>query len=40
MAEKYTKKQFQAQYPDDDACLRAILERRYGKADACPNCGV
>ena len=40
MAEKYTRKQFQAQYPDDSACLQAILQRRYGKADACPKCGV
>lgn len=40
MADKFTFKQFQAQYPDDDACLRAILERRYGKADACPKCGI
>lgn len=38
--DKYTRKQFQAQYPDDAACLLAILERRYGKADACPQCGV
>jgi transposase len=40
MANKFTFAQFQAQYPDDDACLAAILERRYGKADACPNCGI
>ncbi len=40
MADKYTRKQFQAQYPDDSACLQAILQRRYGKADTCPNCGV
>jgi len=40
MAEKFTRKQFQAQYPDDAACLQAILERRYGKAEACPGCGV
>src|SRR5438270_634522 len=40
MADKFTRKQFQAQYPDDAACLLAILERRYGKADACPKCGV
>src|SRR5581483_7680427 len=40
MADKFTFAQFQAQYPDDDACLAAILERRYGKADACPQCGV
>jgi len=37
---KFTRKQFQAQYPDDAACLQAILQRRYGKAEACPNCGV
>lgn len=40
MAEKYTFKQFQAQYPTDDACLDAILQRRYGAADVCPHCGV
>lgn len=40
MAAKYTHKQFQAQYPDDAACLQAILERRYGNIDCCPNCGV
>ena len=40
MAAKYTFQQFKGQYPDDDACLNAILERRYGKADACPQCGV
>ncbi len=40
MAAKYSFKQFQAQYPNDEACLLAILERRYGKAEACPNCGI
>ena len=40
MAEKYTRKQFQAQYPDDAACLQAILARRYGNTDVCPHCGV
>lgn len=40
MADKFTRKQFQAQYPDDGACLQAILKRRFGKADSCPNCGV
>ena len=38
--DKFTRKQFQAQYPDDSACLLAILERRYGKAEMCPHCGV
>jgi len=40
MAAKYTFKQFQAQYKDDDACLDAIMQRRYGAIEACPNCGV
>jgi transposase len=40
MTEKFTFKQFQKRYPDDDACLLAILQRRYTKLDACPSCGV
>ena len=40
MADKFTFQQYKNQFPDDDACLAAILERRYGKADACPKCGV
>ena len=40
MADKFTFKQFQAQYPDDAACLDAILQRRYEHIEACPNCGV
>lgn len=40
MAAKYTKQQFQAQYPDDAACLLAVIQRRYGDIDCCPNCGV
>ncbi len=40
MAEKYTFKQFQAQYPDDDACLRSIFNRKYGETKYCPSCGV
>lgn len=40
MADKFTFAQFASQYPDDDACLAAILERRYGKAEACPECGI
>ena len=38
--DKFTFRQYQAQYPDDDACLLAIFERRYGKAEACPKCGI
>lgn len=40
MAKKYTRNQFQAQYPDDGACLQAMLQRRYGKAESCPHCGI
>lgn len=35
---RYTFKQFKAEYPDDEACLKAVLENRYG--DTCPRCGV
>jgi len=36
----YTFKQFKDEYPNDDACLEAIMQRRYGKTEACPQCGV
>jgi transposase-like protein len=35
---RYTFAQFKAEYPDDRACLKAVLENRYG--DTCPRCGV
>ena len=38
--DKFTFKQFQAQYPDDAACLDAIMQRRFGGLDCCPSCGV
>lgn len=38
---KYTFKQFQAQYPDDATCLKAIMRVQYGETRlACPGCGV
>lgn len=37
-AMRYTFKQFRTEYPDDQACLMAVLENRYG--DTCPRCGV
>ena len=40
MAAKFTFAQFKAQYPNDDACLQAIFDRRYEKSDVCPQCGV
>lgn len=35
---RYTFAQFRNEYPDDAACLKAVLENRYG--DICPRCGV
>lgn len=39
--QRFTFKQFQARFPDDDACLLEIFKRRYGaESESCPNCGV
>ena len=35
---KYTKKQFEAQYPDDNSCLHKIFVTRYGNETECPKC--
>ncbi len=35
---RYTLKDFKDEYPDDRACLLAVLENRYGTT--CPRCGV
>lgn len=35
---RYTLKDFKTEYPDDKACLLAVLENRYG--NTCPCCGV
>ena len=38
---KYTFKQFQAEYPDDGACLDKIMAEQYGGTEfACPSCGA
>lgn len=37
---KYTFAQFKNQYPNDEACLDAILARRYPNLKHCPVCGV
>lgn len=37
---KYTFKQFQAQYPNDEACLDAIMLRKFGTEPTCPGCGT
>jgi len=35
---RYTLKQFKEEYPDDNSCLKAVLDNRYG--NTCPKCGV
>jgi transposase-like protein len=35
---RYSFKQFREEYPDDDACLKSVLDNRYGTT--CPKCGV
>lgn len=37
---RYTIKQFNEEYPDDDTCLDAIFNERYGDVNICPHCGV
>lgn len=37
-AMRYTLEDFKNEYPDDDACLQAVLDNRYGTT--CPKCGV
>lgn len=37
---RYTFKKFQELYPNDDACLEAIFQNRFGDLKACPRCGV
>lgn len=36
--EKFTIKQFNDKYPDDDACLNEIFQQRYGSLTTCPKC--
>jgi transposase len=37
---KYTFKEFQAEYPDDAACLDRIMQEQYGGTECtCPGCG-
>lgn len=35
---KFTIKEFHERYPDDNACLDDLFERRYGHLTACPQC--
>lgn len=36
----FTLKQFNEQFPGDDACLKHMFKSRYGTLAACPKCGV
>ncbi|RNJ51903.1 IS1595 family transposase [Methylocystis hirsuta] len=36
----YSVREFFAEFPDDDACLKRIMEVRYGLRHACGKCGV
>ncbi len=40
MASKLSVKQFFARFPDDDACLKHIMEVRHGLRHLCEACGV
>src|SRR3990167_6120201 len=35
---KYTIKEFRKDFPDDNACLNYIFNKRYGKGFVCPSC--
>ncbi len=37
---RYTIKQFQADFPNDDVCLDTVFENRYSHVKDCPKCGV
>lgn len=37
---RYTKRDFEAEYPDDDACLDTVFRYRFGDLKICPKCGV
>jgi transposase len=37
---KYTLKDFNEKFADDDACINYMFEQRYGNMIACPKCGV
>ena len=37
---RYTIKQFNEDFPNEDICLDTIFQERYGDVTICPNCGV
>ena len=38
MTDKFTIKDFNRMYPDDNSCLEEIFKNRYGDLKVCPNC--
>lgn len=38
MSQKFTIQDFNAKYPDDNACLEKFFKERYGSIKECPNC--
>ena len=38
MSKKFTVKEFNDTYPDDDACLEELFQQRYGDLTNCPKC--
>ena len=38
MSKKFTMQEFHAKYPDDNACLEAIWNHRFGDLSNCPKC--
>jgi transposase len=36
---RYTITQFEAEYPDEDSCLKEVFKRIYGHFSRCPHCG-
>lgn len=38
MAPKYTIKSFNAEFPDDNACVQYLFNLKYGKLKICPKC--
>lgn len=37
-AKKFTKKEFESLYPNEDACLEKIFSIRFGALEICPHC--
>ena len=37
---RYTLKNLKADFPDDEACLQFIFDKRYGDLKTCPKCGT